>query len=685
MKIKIVTGLICFLMLSVMLFVPTGAEAASSWGPTQTVGTNSNWSDNPQIAMDDNGNAIAVWTEAGQNTEGLYYYMYASHFSPANGWGQPEQIQQIFGVNGQSRSPQVAMNSNGDAVVVWLQTNGSAILIESNFYAPGLGWGVAKKLGFSDSSVNNLNVAIDEGGNATATLTALVATHVSLYAYRYTASSGTWSAWAGLESLSGDVFSSDVAMDKNGNAMVIWSQYDGTYNSIYYNRYSAISSSWGVAGLLEPWTNNAAIPQLGMEKNGSAVAIWLQVNTAAAWGVYGIKYTPTNGWASSPDIINSNASSAYNPQVAISDQGAIIVVCSQIDGLNRAIYATIGSMTGPYGSSERVGPIASTNGQFRPEVAIDDAGDAIVTWYTSLNQIYTNTYLSGPLGSGTWGIPTLQTSNGEYPEIAMGGPLDAFVLWQNPDGSNVYIKGYAENVRVSISTMPSTVNTPTIFVVGTTAHASSLVINGFDVRINPDGSYGAVIPLLDGANVIMAEVYNETRHSYASASTGVTFENQDPLLLHSIANTDANLTALNLLLTSTRGQLDRVNTELMSAYASGNMTAQLLSMLTDRVTAAQNTIIVLRNSLNSTDSNLTLSSAGKSSMSALLNQTISDLGTTKTNLATAQLSLKSTQNTQSSDETLFLLLGLIGIVLAILATVLVFSRTKKSKGGQTKD
>jgi hypothetical protein len=683
MKIKIMTGLICFLMLSVMLFVPTGAEAASSWGPTQTVGTNSNWADNPQIAMDDNGNAIAVWTEAGQTVEGLYYYVYACHFSPSSGWGQPEPIQQIFGANGQARSPQVAMNSNGNAVVVWLQTNGSAVLIESNFYAPGLGWGVAKKLGFSDSSANNLNVAIDEGGNATATLTALVAAHVNLYAYRYTATSGTWSAWAGLESLNGDVVSSDVAMDKNGNALVIWSQYDGTYNSIYSNKYSAIASSWGVATLLEPWTNNAATPQLAMEKNGSAVAIWLQVNSGSAWGIFGSKYTPTGGWASSPDTINSNTSNTYNPQVAISDQGTILVVCSQTVGSNRAIYANTGSMTGPYGASERVGPIASTTGQFRPEVAFDDGGNAIVAWYTSLNQVYTNTYLSATPGSGTWGTPTLQTSNGAYPEIAMGGPLEAFILWQNPIGSNVYIKGYAENVQVSISTLPSTVSSPTIFVVGTTNHASSLVINGFDVRINQDGSYGAVIPLLDGSNVIMVEAYNETWYSYASASASVTYENLNPSLLQSIANTDANVTALNVLLTSTRGQLDSVNAQLMSAYASGNMTSRLLSLLNDKVTAAQNTIIVLRSSLNSTDSNLTLSSSGRSSMSALLNQTLSDLGTTKTNLATAQMSLRSTQNTQSSDETMFFLLGLIGIILAILATVMVFLRTRKPKSGQT--
>lgn len=77
------------------------------------------------------------------------------------------------------------MDATGSAVAVWSQSDGTRGTILSNRYTPSGGWGTAKLI---------------EADNA------------------------------------GGVDSPQVAMDGSGNAIAVWSQDDGTWNSIYSNR-----------------------------------------------------------------------------------------------------------------------------------------------------------------------------------------------------------------------------------------------------------------------------------------------------------------------------------------------------------------------------------------------------------------------------------------------------------------
>ena len=69
--------------------------------------------------MDPNGNAVAVW----EQDDGTRDNIWANRFTPSAGWGVAEQIETDNA--GDTRQPQVALDPNGNAVAVWSQSDGA--------------------------------------------------------------------------------------------------------------------------------------------------------------------------------------------------------------------------------------------------------------------------------------------------------------------------------------------------------------------------------------------------------------------------------------------------------------------------------------------------------------------------------------------------------------------------------
>jgi hypothetical protein len=80
-----------------------------------------------------------------------------------------------IGAGGGADTPEVAMDPQGDAVVVWAQPDGSETGIWSNRYTSEIGWGTAERIDARDlGSAEGPQVAIDANGDAVAVWVQLV-------------------------------------------------------------------------------------------------------------------------------------------------------------------------------------------------------------------------------------------------------------------------------------------------------------------------------------------------------------------------------------------------------------------------------------------------------------------------------------------------------------------------------
>jgi len=98
------------------------------WGTAALIETdNAGGAYNPQIAFDSSGNAIAVW----QQFDGTRVNIYANRYVSGTGaWAGKALIETDDA--GDAENPQIAFDSSGNAIAVWQQSDGTRVNIYAN-------------------------------------------------------------------------------------------------------------------------------------------------------------------------------------------------------------------------------------------------------------------------------------------------------------------------------------------------------------------------------------------------------------------------------------------------------------------------------------------------------------------------------------------------------------------------
>src|SRR6478609_10608616 len=86
-----------------------------------------------------------------------------------------------------------------------------------------------------------------------------------------------WGTATLIETNTSSADGSRLGMDADGNAIAVWSQGDGTYVSVWANRYVA-GVGWGAATLIESKRGDVKKPQVAMDARGNATAVWVQTD-----------------------------------------------------------------------------------------------------------------------------------------------------------------------------------------------------------------------------------------------------------------------------------------------------------------------------------------------------------------------------------------------------------------------
>jgi hypothetical protein len=288
---------------------------AAGWGTAQLIESGSSYAYVPRMAMDASGNAIVVWYQH----DGAVFNIHANRYSVATGWGVAEQIE-IASEN--AYGPQLAMDAAGNGIAVWFQSDGPGYSIHANRYTLGAGWGAAQLIETGGGDAHSARISMDTNGNAIATWSQSDGANYRIYANRYSATTG-WGTEQAIDIGGRDAWESEVAFDGAGNAIAVWRNYDGTVHDLYTSRYVP-GTGWTTAQLLEVGTGNAYAPHIKFDASGNAIAIWRQDDGTAA-SINVARYVAGTGWGT-PQLIENEAASAIHSQIAIDGSGNAFVV-----------------------------------------------------------------------------------------------------------------------------------------------------------------------------------------------------------------------------------------------------------------------------------------------------------------------------------------------------------------------
>ena len=363
-------------------------DSTTGWGTAEDVDTTSSNAFEPQIGIDSYGNAIVVWRQGTNND------IYSRRYTSGIGWGAAVSIENN---DGNAGCPQVAVDPDGNAIAAWQQYDGthSHYDIYSNRYDSGTGWSTAEDIDMTNSEAFGPQIAIDPDGNAIAVWQQSDGTIYSIYSNRYASGTGSWGTAELIENNNNSAFGPQIAIDPDGNAIAVWWQSDGTYYSIYSNRYDSTTESWGAAQDIDMTNSNAFAPQIAIDSYGNAIVVWQQYD-GTIYSIYSNRYdSTTESWGAAKLIENSDLD-AYEPQIAINSDGNAIAVWRQHDGTSYSIYSNRYTSSTGWGTAELI-ENNDSNADF-PQVAIDPDGNAIAVWQqddgtgTNTNNIYANRF-----------------------------------------------------------------------------------------------------------------------------------------------------------------------------------------------------------------------------------------------------------------------------------------------------
>jgi hypothetical protein len=385
------------------------------WGPSVILQSGA---EPAKIAMDGNGNAIAFYVQDDN--------LHARRFLPA-AWGTATLLESG---TGDASTPQVAMNANGKGMTVWQQYDGAHYSIYARSYSSGT-WGTAKLIETGSGNADSPQVAMDNIGNAVAVWRQYDGAHYSIYTNRY--SVGAWGTAKLLETSNGDAQTPQIAMDDLGNAIAVWVQLDNVYRlSIYASNYTS-ALGWGPIKLLETSNVDASSPQVTMDGNGNAMTVWEQAGSIYA-NSYSPRFYPPSGigyggtWGTAK-LVEVSTDWAIRPQIAMDKNGIAIAVWAQAGNLYANRY-----YAGAWGTAKLLE--TSSGWAMNPQIAMDNNGNAVAIW-AQAGSIYANQYSLGAWGTAK--LLETGAKDAFVPQVAMDGYGNALTVWQQNDGSHLSI------------------------------------------------------------------------------------------------------------------------------------------------------------------------------------------------------------------------------------------------------
>lgn len=388
--------------------------------------------EDPQVAMDANGNSVVVWADGDFTTPGLdgsSLGIVGQHYDST---GAPMGGEFVVNSDtlGAQNEPAVAMDANGNFVVVWTDT--------ADFGGDGDGdnAGIAGQLFDSTGTpVGSQFLAND------------------LTAYQQTRA--------------------DVEMDANGNFLVAWGDFFPGPESAEFQARLFDSTGTPVAGQFQvntftPYRQYRS--DIGFDANGDFVIAWSSaVDNDENYEIVARRYDSAGNPLSGEIQVNAfTTGEQRQPSLAVA-AGGEFVVAWQSSGQDGSSLASIGrrfdSAGNPLGGEFQLNTY-TTSIQERPEIAMDAAGNLTAIWVSSGQDgdrrgVFAQQFDAAANPTGTeFQVNTYTPLDQGYgfrgPDIAMDDNGNFTVVWADDGGfsgngqdgskSGVYAQRYEGNL-----------------------------------------------------------------------------------------------------------------------------------------------------------------------------------------------------------------------------------------------
>ncbi len=354
----------------------------------------------PQVAVNNQGYAVVVWKQYNRLPR---YAVFMSEYIDGS-WHHPENLSDHISIKSYSHAvdPKVDISNNGDAVIAWSQYD------EIYFSERRSGqWNHPEEL--------DENITMPTGSRAI------------------------------------DV---QVVINDSGDTVIVWRQY-GSVSEFHIAKSEYSNGVWThpstEADFISVSGEDAANPQVAMDNSGNVIISWLQ-HRSNLWQVF-MSERRSGTWthpSSLTDHISVAGKAVGKQYMAMDNLGNAIITWEQSNSSNvlqafKSEYRFNGSQfvwDHPDDLNDNITPDGSSASI--ADLDMDNLGNAIIVWRQSDGadmQLFLSEYRSG-----VWSHPTdsandyftISGSLASSAKVSMSDNGNAVLAWQQRDGSNQY-------------------------------------------------------------------------------------------------------------------------------------------------------------------------------------------------------------------------------------------------------
>jgi hypothetical protein len=356
----------------------------------------------PAVAMDANGDFVVVWEDLDQDVSGSGIYAQRYNASGAAIGGE-------FRVNDDPddlpSEPAVAMDAAGNFVVVWMSAAGVRFDIFAQRYSAG---GLALGPEFRVNTMTTLDqfypaVAMDADGDFVVVWDygLFDGSPGGIFGRRFNSAGVPVGLDFQINTATTDVLPTpDIAMDSYGNFVVVWEGLDGNSSGIHAQRFNAAGVAIGGEFRVNTTTAGSEInPAVAMDSDGNFVVVW-----QGAWDIISAQRYNSDGVAVGGEFrVNTSPTDVVSEiAVAMEADGDFVVTWESIDrssgSVSVGIYAQRYTAAGVPNGREFLVNAITAGLQSYPAVAIDNDGDFVIAWeHRDEDDIYLNRFSSNAL------------------------------------------------------------------------------------------------------------------------------------------------------------------------------------------------------------------------------------------------------------------------------------------------
>jgi hypothetical protein len=327
--------------------------------------------DSLEIAVSDGGDAVVVWRELLASWDEFVGSAFTARYSANSGtWTPPFEINDGYPV-------EPAIDNSGNVILVWSEWGWAGGFIKAARSAAA-GW-IFETIAEPGMwrPIAPPQIAVDGAGNAIVVFASGMIPNQHVQAISHAATTGLWTSPVNISAAipNSPTLWPQLAVDRSGNAVVMWIDYFDATEKTQATRYDATTSAWSAVkdlstgvGLHPHYPRG---PVLDADDQGNVVAVWFEVTTRKIRSAAYMR--ASDNWTHISNV--GEVAGSAEPQIAIDSAGNATVLWSFFPPGGPS-SASVTRRTAAGSWSPASGPFAISS----PHLAVDQVGNAMVVF-----------------------------------------------------------------------------------------------------------------------------------------------------------------------------------------------------------------------------------------------------------------------------------------------------------------